>query len=223
LLLVEDDAQAGRILAEALKRDGWTVVHMKCAMDVRCMQKTSRFAAALVDVGLPDGSGFEVVEYLRTLPSPCACVVLTGGGLIDGGRVAVQLGVVDYLLKPVTLDLLRVALSRAVKQTERMRQWVHRFSEHPPIKVLEPAQRRSVRHSQAVATAAVEFGLTDRQSEALIGVANGLSDKEIQEMMDVSYSRVRQLVSAGFRKLGIRGRNEFIKFLADRGASRLSS
>ena len=188
------------------------------------MQRTSRFSAALIDVGLPDGSGFEVVEYLRTLPSPCACVVLTGGGVIDGGRVAVQLGVVDYLLKPVTLDLLQVALSRAAKQTERMRQWVHRFSEHPPIKVLEPAaQRRGAQHSQAVATAAVEFGLTDRQCEALVGVANGLSDKEIQELMAVSYSRVRQLLSAGFRKLGIRGRNEFIKFLADRGASRLNS
>jgi DNA-binding CsgD family transcriptional regulator len=61
-----------------------------------------------------------------------------------------------------------------------------------------------------------EFGLTDRQAEALALVGSGLRDRQIADKMNVSYSRVRQLLAAGFGKLGVKSRNDFIRFLCER-------
>ncbi len=61
-----------------------------------------------------------------------------------------------------------------------------------------------------------EFGLTARQAEALEQVSAGHRDRQIAESMGVSYSRVRQLLAAGFGKLGVKSRNDFIRFLCER-------
>lgn len=64
-----------------------------------------------------------------------------------------------------------------------------------------------------------EFGLTDRQTEALERVSLGCRDRDIAEVMGVSYSRVRQLLVASFAKLGVKSRNDFIQILSERQAA----
>ena len=54
-------------------------------------------------------------------------------------------------------------------------------------------------------------------SDAVAGVAEGLSDADIAKAMKVSYSRTRQLLAAAFGKLGLKSRNDFIRFLWERG------
>ena len=143
--------------------------HAQCASEARSIGRSVRPAAAVVDVGLPDGSGFEIVDFLLRLAAPCASVVLTGGAASDGGRQAARLGVVDYLIKPVRLDVLELALQRAEEQTSRMRAWAHRRPSTAPIRALDSSAAPHDGESQVLAAAVIEFGLTDRQSEALFG------------------------------------------------------
>ena len=55
--------------------------------------------------------------------------------------------------------------------------------------------------------------LTLRESEVLEGVFDGLTDRQIAARLELSYTRVRQLVESSFSKLGVRSRNQLIALL----------
>jgi DNA-binding CsgD family transcriptional regulator len=81
--------------------------------------------------------------------------------------------------------------------------------EHPTARTPEEQVRLLAR----------EFGLTDRQTEALERVSLGCRDRDIAEAMGVSYSRVRQLLVASFAKLGVKSRSDFTRLLCERQAA----
>lgn len=218
MLLVEDDRATARALKALLKNLGCVVVHAERISQARRRLADDRFDLAVLDIELPDGSGLDFVLHLRSTSDPCAALVLTGSRAPGHLREAVGLGVTEYLLKPVDANTLAGALDRAVEQTRHMREWLDR----------QPAARAGVEFQNAppaglgkrpadlVRQVAVEFELTDREADALLLVAEGHRDREIAQQLDVSYSRVRQLLSKGFGRLGLRSRNDFIRFLCER-------
>jgi len=74
----------------------------------------ARFACALVDLGLPDGDGRELIERFRK-KDPCVVqIVLTGDSSARTIIDAMRAGAFDYLTKPVNMTTLKAAISRAV-------------------------------------------------------------------------------------------------------------
>src|SRR3989344_1249749 len=93
LLLLEDDPAIARTVAYALERDGLTVTHSLLVHDARQQLQRARFDLLVLDVGLPDGSGLDLLRDVRNA-APSA-----HGEEID--RVlGLELGADDYLTKP---------------------------------------------------------------------------------------------------------------------------
>jgi len=66
---------------------------------IACLYAPAGFDAALVDLGLPDGSGFELLNWIRQQSLPMAVVMLTGSGDQHAAVAALQAGADDYLTK----------------------------------------------------------------------------------------------------------------------------
>jgi DNA-binding response OmpR family regulator len=115
VLLVEDNEMVARSLAALLRRGGHRV-------DVAHTGAAALDAAgacpphlALVDIGLPDMSGFEVATRLRRQEGLCGTllVALTGQGDDETRRLGEQAGFACVLSKPVNFDRLDLVLSQA--------------------------------------------------------------------------------------------------------------
>lgn len=87
--------------------------------------------AALVDLNLPDGSGFEVMQALLQAHPNCAVVVITAEDSIDNAVRASEAGAFDFLEKPVEADRLLVTLRNALS-TSQLTQRIARFETAAP-------------------------------------------------------------------------------------------
>lgn len=102
LLLLEDDPAIARTVAYALERDGLLVTHSLLVHDARQQMASHRFDLLVLDVGLPDGSGLDLLRDVRNAARTASLPVLmlsAHGEEID--RVlGLELGADDYLTKP---------------------------------------------------------------------------------------------------------------------------
>ena len=102
LLLLEDDPAIARTVAYALERDGLQVTHSLLVHDAREQLRLHRFDLLVLDVGLPDGSGLDLLREVRHATQTAAVPVLmlsAHGEEIDR-VVGLELGADDYLTKP---------------------------------------------------------------------------------------------------------------------------
>ena len=76
LLLLEDDPAIARTVAYALERDGLTVTHSLLVHDARQQLQRARFDLLVLDVGLPDGSGLDLLRDVRNTALTAALPVL---------------------------------------------------------------------------------------------------------------------------------------------------
>ncbi len=109
ILLVEDHDDSRDIMAKLLERQGHAVTTAADCRTARAAAQDAEFDALLLDIGLPDGTG---IELLRSLTGHGAVgVALTGLGLeVDVDRCR-EAGFVDHLEKPVTWAKLSAALT----------------------------------------------------------------------------------------------------------------
>jgi two-component system, NtrC family, response regulator AtoC len=73
----------------------------------------------LLDLRLPDGDGLEVMQRIRALDESVPVVMLTGYGTIESAVSAMKLGAIDYLIKPVHIEEVRVVIDKAL-ETRRL-------------------------------------------------------------------------------------------------------
>jgi DNA-binding response OmpR family regulator len=113
ILVVEDDVRFASFLRDALTEFGYAVEVAASGTDA--LNKVTEGAPDLVllDLNLPDMPGFEVLERLRGRSSTVPVVIVSGNTDPMMAEAAVALGAVDYITKPVDLDVL----SRAVAVT----------------------------------------------------------------------------------------------------------
>ena len=121
ILLVEDEIAIAETVVYALQADGHTVRHCLDGQQARAAVRDAVFDLAILDVGLPDVSGFALCgELRRSVPLPV--IFLTAQAAESERVLGFDLGADDYIAKPFSLRELvarvRVALRRgAVQQT----------------------------------------------------------------------------------------------------------
>ena len=107
LLLVEDHVDSAELLAELLESRGHTVRIAGTASDALACAAEEQFDLVVSDVGLPDASGYELMQQLRD-KFALKGIALTGTRETDRVRAA---GFVAYLSKPIALRALEQALA----------------------------------------------------------------------------------------------------------------
>ncbi|WP_374350716.1 heavy metal response regulator transcription factor [Chitinimonas sp.] len=119
LLLAEDEQHAGEYLAKGLGESGFVVDWVKTGRDALHQAHSSEYDAIILDVGLPDIDGWEVIKRLRqTQQTPV--LFLTARDRIEDRVRGLELGADDYLVKPYAFSELlarvRVLLRRGKQQ-----------------------------------------------------------------------------------------------------------
>ena len=100
LLLIEDDPAIARTAAYALEREGWAVTHSLLLQDARRQFAAQAFDALVLDVGLPDGSGLDLLRELRHARRTTPVLMLSAHGEEIDRVLGLELGADDYLPKP---------------------------------------------------------------------------------------------------------------------------
>lgn len=99
-LLVEDSARLRDLLEERVRGAGWRLDGLGTVGAALEAARSVTYDLILVDLGLPDGDGMELIRSLRARGSAVPILVLTARGSIDDRVSALDSGADDYLVKP---------------------------------------------------------------------------------------------------------------------------
>lgn len=196
VLLLEDVVETRQWLAEiVLAAFSDSEIHE--AGTVRAGERAvagQAFDLALIDLGLPDGSGLKVLRSLREHQPEAVCVITTVMG--DDAHIvaALSAGAHGYLLKEQPAELL----SRQLLQLA------------DGVPALSPSiARRIMQHFQWTGPASACDGeLTDREKQTLALISRGFRNSDVAEKLGIAQSTVASHIKAVYRKLGISTRAE---------------
>ena len=118
LLVVEDEKNLGLTLVSQLKLKGYEVSWAKSAEEAYLELTNKKHNLVLLDVGLPDQSGFEVAKYIRNHHRSVAVVFLTAMGSPEDRIRGLEIGAEDYMVKPFHLKELFLRIQNALKRTQ---------------------------------------------------------------------------------------------------------
>ncbi|MCX5742725.1 MAG: sigma-54 dependent transcriptional regulator [Proteobacteria bacterium] len=113
LLIVDDDRSIRRTLEKFLVGEGYEVVTAQDAPGA-IAAATADIDLMLLDLGLPGGSGFDVLAALKEREVVPAVVVVTARDDMQSTVRAIQLGAFEYLVKPIDIDRLRAVVRAAL-------------------------------------------------------------------------------------------------------------
>ena len=157
LLLVDDDTELTTLLGELLAHEGFTVDTQAVGAGAAERAVTGGYALAILDVMLPDTSGFEILKAIRRR-SALPVILLTARGDDVDRIVGLEIGADDYVPKPFNSRELtariRAVLRRAVPRAEAERKVLG-----VDDVTLDVSARRVTRGGQAVDLTSVEFDL----------------------------------------------------------------
>jgi len=117
-LLDDDDLLRDRVLAPKLRQFGFEVTATGSAAELRAVVRVGPPDIFLLDLGLPDGDGFEVARSLRAAVPRAGIIILTGrSDNVDRVRGLFE-GADAYLTKPVEIDVLVATLYSVARRLE---------------------------------------------------------------------------------------------------------
>jgi DNA-binding NarL/FixJ family response regulator len=195
VLIVEDVAETRRWLG-ALVQQAFPGARLTEAATQRAGLAALRdsFDLALIDLGLPDGSGLEVLRALRAQQTGALCVVTTVMGDDASIVAALSSGADGYLLKEQPVEVL-------VRQLRQL---------SLGVPALSPAvARRIMEHFRLTGPAAApDAELTARETEVLGLIGRGMRNSEVAQALTLAESTVAGYIKSIYRKLGISSRAE---------------
>ena len=113
ILIVEDDPEIRRLLAEFLRGEGFLVDQAVDGGEALRRVRQEAFDSVVLDKNLPDGSGLEILRRLRVLRPQTPVILITAFGDARTYEEAFTRGAYDLLLKPFNLDDLLDVLRKA--------------------------------------------------------------------------------------------------------------
>ena len=116
LLIVEDNEELAQLLAKGLKTAGYEADMLSTAEEARAVLSTTFYAGLILDLGLPDGDGLELLRELRQRDNPVPVLVLTARGGLHDRVHGLRSGADDYLVKPFALEELVARLEAQLRR-----------------------------------------------------------------------------------------------------------
>jgi two-component system response regulator QseB len=157
VLVVEDDRMIAKGLHTALKQDGYAVDGVSDGRSAAAALRSSRFDVVLLDLGLPERDGLEVLRELRSRGDATPVIILTARDDVQSRIQGLDAGADDYIVKPFDLDevaaRMRSVLRRAAGRGDPC-------IRHRGI-TLDPVSRAVERDGVPVVLSAHEFAVLE--------------------------------------------------------------
>ena len=115
VLIVDDDPMVGEVLSQLLRRMGHDPACASCCAHARAQIAAQDFDLVLLDVGLPDGSGLDLLPDVRQSAAAPEVIIITAVGDPDGAELAISSGAWDYIEKPGSTEKVRLQIMRALQ------------------------------------------------------------------------------------------------------------
>jgi hypothetical protein len=120
LLIVDDEVAHMRALADTLGSEGYHTRGFSSANDALTALQPGEFDLLLTDLMMPEMDGIALIDAARKIDSALGAIVMTGHGTIDTAVQAMQVGALDYILKPFKLNVILPVIARAL-DVQRLR------------------------------------------------------------------------------------------------------
>lgn len=195
ILLIEDEPHMRKGMTTALEMEGFEVVPAadgRVGVDLAHRKQPDLI---LCDVMMPDLDGYGVLEALRAddTTSGVPFIFLTAKGEKPDIRHGMNLGADDYLTKPCAIDDLLAAIRSRLARKHQHTQGVLATAEYGP----------NFESSQPLQT---KLGLTPKEAEVLLWVAQGKGNGDIGAILGVTESTVKKHMEHIMEKLGVESR-----------------
>jgi len=175
LLLLEDDRELASTLASGLERSGYAVAHAETCPAALDRVARTRFDVAVLDLMVPGGGGYRVLDLLRARNPGLPVLILTARDSVSDRVEGLERGADDYLVKPFAFVELAARLS-ALLRRPAVRVEVLRAG---PLEI-DPLHRRALAGSEVL-------NLTPKEFELLLCLASRsgevMTRKELLEVV----------------------------------------
>ena len=193
VLIVDDHAVVRHGLKSAIESQGYKVVAEAGSInEAQAFMAQTNPDAIIVDINLPDGSGFDLVTWSRKVSPTTAIVVLTLNEGEEYVRAARSAGANAFIVKSALLSDLIAALDFAISSPTS-------FS------------------SKQISSSDMDSGLSAREIDVLHSINHGLSNAAIATNLYISVSTVKTHVSSILRKLDADNRVQALSIARERG------
>ena len=190
ILIIEDQPDMRRNVVTILKMENYAVLAAENGRNGLAMAREEKPDLILCDVMMPELDGHGVLRGVRADPTIAGTplIFLTAKGEKTDLRAGMNLGADDYLTKPITAtELLAAVEARLERETHR-----------------PPGEFRPDFTSPAPLEA---LGLTPREAEVLLWVAQGKGNGDIAIILGAAENTVKKHLQHIFEKLGVDTRN----------------
>jgi DNA-binding NarL/FixJ family response regulator len=207
VLIVEDDPQMRSRYAQMLAQDPTFEVTASVGTggEGMAMVDLRKPDVLLIDLGLPDMSGIEVIRHATQNQPKCECMVVTVFGDEEHVLASIEAGAAGYLLKDATTEAF----------LEGIRELINGGSPISPIIARRLLKRF---HGESTAAQAEAGGADDapgvalsaREKEILLLASKGFNYPEMGKLMGISPHTVTSHVKKIYRKLAVHSRGEAV-------------
>lgn len=189
ILVIEDQQAMRENIGTILRMEGFAVLGADDGREGLALAREEKPDVVLCDITMPDMDGYDVLHALRQDATirGTPFIFLTAKGEKRDLRAGMNLGADDYLIKPVSADdLLAAITARLAREECRSAEFAPDFSCAEPLQAL---------------------GLTPREAEVLLWVAQGKSNPEIATILGAAENTIKVHLGHIFEKLGADNRH----------------
>ena len=193
ILLVEDNPDLMEAVQSSLEDDGHEVFLATRASQAVALAVGQHPDAVLLDLGLPDRDGYQVLEDLRARQILVPVLIVSARNLEADKLRGFRLGADDYVTKPFSVMELLARLGALLRRSA----WAVAGREALAAAAPAPLDDEALRD---------RFGLTGREIAVTRLLVEGLSNAEIAQRLEVSYYTARNHTEKVLLKLGVPSR-----------------
>jgi len=116
IAVVDDSPEIVSLLSHYLQTEGFHVLNAACAAELYALLAKEKIALILLDIGLPDKNGNEIIQDLLESYQDTSVIMVTGTTDLEVALDCLRMGADDYLTKPVNIDLFHHSINNSLKK-----------------------------------------------------------------------------------------------------------
>lgn len=185
--LIDDDPMVLKAMKSVLVEEGFEVKTYLTAEDFLTEDANSILGCLVLDLRMPNINGLQLQKILKEREFHHPVIFLTAHGEVESAVLAMKMGAVDFLQKPVSPPKLVETIRKACKLDET-EQWESQDKRIELLKKLSP-----------------------REKDVIVKVLQGLSNREAGESLGISEKTIENHRNNAYRKLNVKSFKELQK------------